>query len=257
MKPGLQLSGAATEAIWCMPQLNLRNDTARKGSSLCNSVSPCLCGDESASFTTETRRHRLAQRNCRFVTKSLIALVLLLSNQCFRAAAQTPTTSPTRTTSDAQISEIKKYTTQVDRFSKARKFRTFGVFYKGDKGSWRELKGKSDQQLDESCDVWTRDGKVVLAFFGFTSGSGDWYHFIKYYYREDGTLAKIQARLNTFYGNVSVLRDRYYDANGKLLKSTRRYLDIETHKPVKKANFHDDQIPMFSKASALPFFRLL
>jgi hypothetical protein len=111
--------------------------------------------------------------------------------------------------------------------------------------------------LDESCDVWTRDGKVVLAFFGFTSGSGDWYHFIKYYYRGDGTLAKIQARLNTFAGNVSVLRDRYYDTNGKLLKSTRRYLDLQTHKPVKKADFHDDPIPMFSKASALPFHRLL
>ena len=223
MRPGLQLSGAATEAIWCMAQLNLRNDTARKAS-------------------------------CRFVTKSLIALVLLLS---FRTAAQTPITSPAPTTSDIQVSEIKKYTTEVDRFTKARKFRTFGVFYKGDKGSWRELKGKSEQQLDESCDVWTRDGKVVLAFFGFTSGSGDWYHFIKYYYREDGTLAKIQARLNTFYGNVSVLRDRYYDTNGKLLKSTRRYLDLQTHKPVKKANFHDDPVPMFSNTSALPFYRLL
>ena len=254
MKPGFQLSGAATESIWCIAQLNLRNDTARKGSSLCNSVSPCLCADVGASFTTEAQRHRVAQRNCRFVTKSLIALVLLLS---FRTAAQTPITSPAPTTSDAQVSEIKKYTTEVDRFSKARKFRTFGVFYKGDKGSWRELKGKSDQQLDESCDVWTRDGKVVLAFFGFTSGSGDWYHFIKYYYREDGTLAKIQARLNTFAGNVSVLRDRYYDTNGKLLKSTRRYLDLQTHKPVKKADFHDDPIPMFSNTSALPFYRLL
>jgi len=189
--------------------------------------------------------------------QSLIALVLSLSAFGFGAVAQTQTASPAPASSSAEVSDIKAYTSAVDRFTKARKFRTFGVFYKGDKGSWRELKGKSDQQLDESCDVWTRDGKVVLAFFGFTSGSGDWYHFIKYYYREDGTLAKIQARLNTFYGNVSVLRDRYYDANGKLLKSTRRYLDIETHKPVKKANFHDDPIPMFSKASALPFFRLL
>jgi hypothetical protein len=189
--------------------------------------------------------------------QSLIALVLSLSAFGIGAVAQTQTASPAPVSSSAEVSEIKAYTSAVDRFTKARKFRTFGVFYKGDKGSWRELKGKSEQQLDESCDVWTRDGKVVLAFFGFTSGSGDWYHFIKYYYREDGTLAKIQARLNTFYGNVSVLRDRYYDANGKLLKSTRRYLDIETHKPVKKANFHDDPIPMFSKASALPFFRLL
>ena len=191
----------------------------------------------------------------KLVSQSLVGFVLLLSG--LGAVAQTPTASPTPASSTAEVSAIKAYTADVDRFTKARKFRTFGVFYKGDKGSWRELKGKSDQQLDESCDVWTRDGKVVLAFFGFTSGSGDWYHFIKYYYREDGTLAKIQARLNTFAGNVSVLRDRYYDTNGKLLKSTRRYLDLQTHKPVKKANFHDDPVPMFSNTSALPFYRLL
>ena len=34
----------------------------RKGSSLCISVSPCLCGNESALFTTEAQRHRDAQR---------------------------------------------------------------------------------------------------------------------------------------------------------------------------------------------------
>ena len=188
---------------------------------------------------------------------SLIGFVLLLSDFGFGAAGQTPTASPTPPSSSAEVSEIKAYTAEVDRFSKARKFRTFGIFYRGDKGNWRELKGKSDQPLNESCDVWTRDGKVVLAFFGFTSDSGDWYHFIKYYYRQDGTLAKIQARLNTFYGNVSVLRDRYYNATGKLLKSTRRYLDLQTHKPVTKANFDDEPIPMFSTASSLPFHRLL
>jgi len=63
------------------------------------------------------------------------------------------------------------------------------------------------------------------------------YHFIKYYYRADGSLAKIQARLNTFYGGVSVLRDRYYDGNGKLLKSTQRFLDLQTHKPIKKKDW--------------------
>ena len=220
MKIVPQHSKAATVAIWWSAKLNLNNETVRKAS-------------------------------------SLIALVLLLSDFGLGALAQTPTASPTPASSNAEVSEIKAYTAEVDRFSKAHKFRTFGVFYEGERGSWRELKGKTDQQLDESCDVWTRDGKVVLAFFGFTSGSGDWYHFIKYYYREDGTLAKIQARLNTFAGNVSVLRDRYYDASGKLLKSTRRFLDLQTHKPVKKADFHDDPIPMFKKAGDLPFHRLL
>jgi hypothetical protein len=244
-----------------MPQPNVDNEAARRGKG--SFVSLCPCDDESAEFTRELHKTTDAQKGIRLVVprvpatkaQSLIGLVLLLGAFALDATGQTPSPSPIP--SSAEVSQIKTYTTEIDRFSKGRKFRTFGVFYEKDKGTWRELKGKADHQLDESCDVWTRDGKVVLAFFGFTSESGDWYHFIKYYYRDDGTLAKIQARLNTFYGNVSVLRDRYYDASGKLIKSTRRYLDIQTHKPVKSANFHDEPIPMFSKASALPFHRLL
>ena len=181
-----------------------------------------------------------------------IAFALMLFSHNLSASAQT-TTAPTPS-ADA-VSEIKTYTAELNRYTKARKFRTF--FYPDLKGGWGELKGKSTQQLNGSCDVWTRDGNVVLAFFGFTSDAGDWYHFIKYYFRADGTLAKIEARLNTFYGSVSVLRDRYYDTNGKLLKSTRRYLDIRTQKPVKKANFEDEPIPMYRKVTDLPFHKLL
>ena len=189
------------------------------------------------------------------LTKSFsIAVCLVLCGLSLTASAQT-TMSPIPTA--PTVPEIKTYTAETDRFTKLHKFRTYGIFYEGDKGSWRELKGKASEKLNDSADVWTREGNVVLAFFGFTSDSGDWYHFIKYYFRPDGTLAKIQARLNTFYGNVSVLRDRYYDSNGKLLKSTRRYLDIQTHKPVKTANFHDEPIPMFRKVSDLPFHKLL
>ena len=182
-----------------------------------------------------------------------ILLAILLALFSANASAQETTAPP------SALTEIKTYTNEIDRFAKAhpKRMRTFVIEYESEKGRWRLLKGKSAQQVNESCDVWTRDGNVILAFFGFTSDSGDWYHFIKYYYRADGTLAKISARLNTFYGNVSVLRDRYYDTNGKLLKSTRRYLDIQTHKPVKTANFHDEPIPMYSNASALPFHKLL
>jgi hypothetical protein len=35
------------------------------------------------------------------------------------------------------------------------------------------------------------------------SPSGDWAHFIMYYFREDGTLAKIQSQLNTTWPTIS------------------------------------------------------
>ena len=64
--------------------------------------------------------------------------------------------------------------------------------------------------------MWTKQGKVIAAKFNFTSPSGDWNHFINYYFRENGSLAKIDAQLNTFEGNVSVVRQRYYNSNWTL-----------------------------------------
>ena len=187
---------------------------------------------------------------------SIAVLVLIQGLTTSGLTTQTPQTPQPPTASATALAEIKTYTAEIDRVTKKQNFRTYGIIYNGNDGTWQLLKPKSEH-VNESCDVWTREGKVVLAFFGFTSDSGDWYHFIKYYYRPDGTLAKIQARLNTFYGNVSVLRDRYYDTNGKLLKSTQRYLDMQTQKPVKKADFHDNPIPMYARVSALPFRKLL
>ena len=129
---------------------------------------------------------------------------------------------------------------------------------KGDK--WREFKSAKeykDTNLDESADVWQKDSKTVIAFFGFTSQSGDWYHYVTYYFRAGGTLAKIHAQLNTFYGDTSVVRDKYYGSNGKLLRATTRYLDLQTQKPTKHRDFQDEPIPIYLTVRKLPFFRLL
>ena len=78
-----------------------------------------------------------------------------------------------------------------------------------------------------------------------------------YYFREDGSLAKIQAQLNSFYGDISVVRDQYYDPSGRLLKTTRKFLDLRTQKPKKPEEFVDNPIPIYRKVTALPFRKLL
>lgn len=98
-----------------------------------------------------------------------------------------------------------------------------------------------------------------MANFTFSSPSGDWAHYIYHYFREDGTVAKVEAQLNTFYGNMTVLRRFYFNPKGSLLRKTTKYRDLETQKPKKseEQDFYDDEVKIFKKANKLPFAVLL
>ena len=171
-------------------------------------------------------------------------------------------------TSKSSVTEINNYTGGVERFTKVnKKHRIFGDVSsaKTDKTDlWREFKNEKQledtgdgENLNQTATVWTKQGKVIAAKFNFTSPSGDWNHFINYYFRENGSLAKIDAQLNTFEGNVSVVRQRYYNSNEFLIKSTQTFRELETNKPRKSADFMDNPIPVYLKVSDLPFHQLL
>jgi hypothetical protein len=194
---------------------------------------------------------------------SLILLSALANGQNQKS---TPTPPPQKTELAAR-----SYAKSIDQFTKRnpRGKRLFGnvagIEDKLDK--WREFKSDSqmeqagaDDNLSESAAVWLKDGKVVVAYFSFTSPSGDWYHFVNYYFRADGTLAKIHAQLNTFYspdGGISVVRDRFYSSRGKLLRTSTRYLDLQSQKPRKRGDFQDEPIPVYLRVHDLPFSKLL
>lgn len=166
------------------------------------------------------------------------------------------------------VSAINAYVAEVDRFTKTNsKHRIFGDVSSAladENDLWKEFKSEKEleaagtgENLNQSAFVWTRKSEVVAAKFTFTSPSGDWNHFINYYFREDGSLAKIEAQLNTFYGNISVIRHRYYNPDGRLIKSTRRILDLDTHRPKKAADFTDNPIPVYFHVPEIPFRKLL
>jgi hypothetical protein len=167
--------------------------------------------------------------------------------------------------SKSAVTEIESFTTKVDRFVKSKKkYRVFADVSSEDDESakWKEF--KNNKALEgvtwyQAANVFTQDGKVATAKFTFTSPSGDWYHFIDYYFRIDGSLAKIHARLNTFYGNISVVRNRYYDSTGQLIKSTKRFQDVKTDKLIKKVpgGYIDEPIPFYKTVPALPFHKFL
>ena len=187
------------------------------------------------------------------LTAALIALF-------FQAHA----TAQTRTVTEAQINT---YVTGIDRYIKRnpRLIKMYGdtADYEDSesKPAWREFKTKAAFQkatLYESAVVWTRTGKVVRAQLALTSPSGDWMHYIDYYFRDDGSVAKIQAQLNTFYGDVSVVRNLYFNGAGVQISSTRKYLDLKTQKPRKKPDeFFDNPVPVYKNLTDLPFYKLL
>jgi hypothetical protein len=190
----------------------------------------------------------------------LLTLGMLLSVATLVVAQDA--TAPSHGT--GELAAINTYARQVDRFIKLNheRRRVFGDV--GDKDeNWREFKGKvakgetDPDDLDEVAYVWVRNGKVVAVGFTFQSESRDWYHFVTYYFRDDVTLAKIHSRLNTFYGSVTAIRDMYYGSKGRVLKSTARFLDIQTQKPKKKPNFQDEPTPVYLNVRKLPFFKLL
>ena len=174
-------------------------------------------------------------------------------------------------TRTAQLAEINSYVGEVNRFTKGntKARRIFGDVRAervppGDTESkWREFKTKREFDKfegywDESAYVWIRTGKVVSAAFTFTSQSGDWTHMVTYYFREDGSLAKLEAQLNTFYGDVSILRNQYFNNVGVRISHSERILDLKTQKPVKKpSDYFDQPVSVFKRVTDLPFYKLL
>lgn len=188
---------------------------------------------------------------------SLVILTAAAAGQEQKAAAPQET----------GLTAIGSYAKSIDQFTKhnARKRRIFGIVPgeedKPDK--WAEFKTVRQAvqaNLADSAYVWLKDGKVVAAQFSLTSYSGDWYHYVNYYFRADGTLAKIHAQLNTFAGpdgGISVVREKFYSSSGKLLHTATRYLDLQSQKPRKRGEFMDQPIRVYQTVRDLPFLKLL
>jgi hypothetical protein len=186
-----------------------------------------------------------------------------------RENAATAITTIVRAQNPADIASIEAYGKQMDAYTKrnARAGRLFGdtANYEDANAAakWKEFKTKAALQRAEvysAATAWLNStGELVVADFSLSSPSGDWAQFNTYYYRSDGTLAKLHSELRTFMGNIVVIRDRLYDSKGKLLQEKTRYLDLQTRKPkkVKEGDFQDIPIELYAKTSALPFYALL
>jgi hypothetical protein len=172
-----------------------------------------------------------------------------------------------RTSKTQEIKQINSYVKRLSGFveKNPKKFEIYANISENQKPKWRKFESEKSLQKyswDESAYIWRQGGKVVVMNSTFTSGSGDSVKYVYHFFREDGTLAKVESVFNTFHGNFSLLKDIYFDRKGNILKKTEKYLDLETHKPKKprKDDILDngDNIKDFyyKKTGKLPFILL-
>lgn len=166
------------------------------------------------------------------------------------------------------IAAIEAYARQLDAYAKrnargGRMFADTASYTDASAPRWQEFRSKRALERAESysvATVWTQPtSDALLADFSLSSPSGDWAQYANYYYRADGTLAKIRSELRTFMGDLIVIRDRFYDTRGKLMQEKTRYLDLNTRKPkkVQEGSFQDIPLELYAKTTDLPFHSLL
>jgi hypothetical protein len=101
-------------------------------------------------------------------------------------------------------------------------------------------------------------GVPIVAVFTMETESGDWILDASYYFRPDGSLAKMHEHLNTFYGHATVIRDSFFGCHGEVYGSTTSHVDLKTKQPKKPdPEFVDERAPLFKRIQDLPFFTAL
>lgn len=104
--------------------------------------------------------------------------------------------------------------------------------------------------------VWKDGGAIVMVRFTLFSPSGDWSQYDTNYFRKDGSIAKSESELRTFYGDFVILRTKWYNPAGGQISSSRAYRDLDTNKPLKKPrNDFETDVAWFKNVRELPFLK--
>jgi hypothetical protein len=153
------------------------------------------------------------------------------------------------------------------RAAKTRLFvETSGVVLpKPREGSWRELGGQVElESLEKGAAppnteavVKTAKGATLVQMY-FQDTSATWAQLVDYCYRSNGTLARVAGTYNTLAAEPAGAglrrrRTTYFDADGKVISTKTRLLDLDTDKPREDAGFVDKDDPAYPALRALPF----
>ncbi len=171
-----------------------------------------------------------------------------------------------------QIKNIDDYVKEIDTFigKNESPHLVFADVSQSGKSKWQKFGSeKALEKFRETIEIytisynWQKNGEIIASNFTLFSASGDWVKYVNLYFREDGTISKAEAQLNTFYGNFSLIQSTYFNQNGTIIKNSSQYLDLETKKPKKPTEDdilnNGDTIKnlYYKKTSDLPYNHLL
>jgi len=178
-----------------------------------------------------------------------------------------PQVARAQATCSQEVAAIEAYCRKVDRLIKANHNSSRRVFIgtalDADHASvgWRESKPDGEEaeaSSKENACVWSSQGKIVAVKFTFQSQSGNWVQFATYYYREDGTLAMIGARLNLFRGQTTLLREQFYDRKGVLIRGSVKSCSLKSGREQKpNKELIPEPLPVYLTTDQLPFYQAL
>lgn len=250
--------------------------------------------------TTPVLRYRSVTFASSLTLLCIVALGVLAEAQAQTAQAQTPTLqaqaqAPNPSTKQVTaaaghqnlgVAAIEAYCKELDGFKKRNpnRARFFGDVSSWDQSGmtlhapapkWKEFKSRKAREsantgdnLYDVADVWIKDEKVVLAEFWFGSPSGDWSQSVIYYFRDDGTLAKMQStyagfNLNPFPNReefgARLVQTRVYDANGKRLRKSLQCFELGEKGRQRKCSgdYSHHEGAVYLKVQRLPLYKVL
>jgi hypothetical protein len=174
-----------------------------------------------------------------------------------------------QTSKKAGLKRVNAYVKTISAFTKNKKPQLIVADTSDEtekKAKWRKFasekaleKFREKQETFAIAYNWRKNGRIVQSDWTRFSSSGDWAQYDFYYFRADGTLAKIESELRFLSGSLITLQDLYFNEKGKLIGQTTRYRDITTEKPIKKPaniDFKPD-IKLYKTVRRLPFAKLL
>jgi hypothetical protein len=193
---------------------------------------------------------------------SILAFVTLI-------AAQTPSTAKP-TTKSSEVAAIDAYCQELDDFKKSQRNRARILGAEVDQTDipkWKEFKSRRAREkefFEDVADVWMKNGKPLVAELNSETNSGDWSKFVQYYFRDDGTLAKMRTTFAGFmvfseHGGGRIVQERIYSSKGKLLQKRLHCFELEKkHRPIKcSGDYSNYDGTYYRRAQNLEFYGLL
>jgi hypothetical protein len=203
-------------------------------------------------------------------TRQKKASVVAASISILAFVTLTVAQTPSDATESSEVAAIDAYCKELDDFknSERNRARILGAEVdQTDVPKWKEFKSRRARGkafFEDVADVWMKNEKLVVAELNSETNSGDWSKFVQYYFRDDGTLAKMRTTFAGFmvfseHGGGRIVQERIYSSSGKLLQKRLRCFELEkTHRRIKcSGDYSNYDGTYYRRAQNLVFYGLL